>query len=34
MNFSELRFWEFLAEGAAVIFVLRALFRNPPEWFD
>jgi len=34
MNFAEIRFWQLLAGGLAVIFFLRFFFKNPPSWFD
>ena len=34
MNFAEIRFWQLLAGGLAVIFSVRFFFKNPPSWFD
>jgi len=34
MNFAELRFWELLAGALVAIFLTRAVWRNPPGWFD
>lgn len=34
MNFAELRFWELLVCALAAIFCVRAVWKNPPQWFD